>query len=121
MRCRLDGFYDDVTWERPSYCRVVADELTPDLFEPLVGTRFHADLGGGQMLELRLDELTRFGAIAGQARPEPFSIVFGAAADRPVGQGVYSLDHAQLARIDIFIVPIGPGADGRRRYEAVFN
>ncbi len=26
MRCRLDGFYDDVTWERPNRRRVVADE-----------------------------------------------------------------------------------------------
>lgn len=121
MTCRLDGFVDDDTRASSHYCQVVADELTPDLFEPLVGTLFHADLGDGQTLELRLDELTRFGAGAGQARSEPFSIGFGAAADRPVGQGVYSLDHAQLGRYDVFIVPIGPGPDGRRRYEAVFN
>jgi hypothetical protein len=30
------------------------------------------------------------------------------------------LDHELLGALDLFLVPIGPGADGQHRYEAVF-
>jgi hypothetical protein len=34
---------------------------------------------------------------------------------------MHHLEHEALGDLDLFLVPIGPGADGRQRYEAVFG
>jgi hypothetical protein len=35
-------------------------------------------------------------------------------------QGTYSLGHAELGDLELFLVPLGPDGDARMRYEAAF-
>ncbi len=37
-----------------------------------------------------------------------------------LGQGTFDLEHDQIGSFALFLVPIGPDAEGMR-YEAVFN
>lgn len=53
-------------------------------------------------------------------RRSPFSLVFRGPLAPVMPQRTYALEHASLGRLEIFIVPIGPDANGMR-YEAIFN
>ena len=43
-----------------------------------------------------------------------------AEARRFLPQGTYPMEHETLGRLEVFLVPLGPDAQGMR-YEAVFN
>ncbi len=45
----------------------------------------------------------------------------GARGETPLQQRIHALEHPQLGRLELFLVPVGPGPDGVPRYEAVFN
>jgi hypothetical protein len=51
---------------------------------------------------------------------EMFSLLFRGAADRPLTQATWKLDHATLGSLELFLVPVGQEKRGRF-YEAVFN
>lgn len=100
--------------------------MTPATFEAHVGSVFRArpDEGGDgeeDPLELMLTEVTRLPIQPHAPRPEPFSLVFTAPAGARVEQRTYALAHTQLGGLDLFLVPLRPGDDGRPRLEAVFN
>jgi hypothetical protein len=100
----------------------VAEPLSADRFAPFRGTAFAADPGdGGEPVALWLDKVTPGRPQPGAPRENPFSLDFTGAADRPLGQGLYELSHPVLGTVAIFVVPLGPGPDGRPRYEAIFN
>jgi hypothetical protein len=88
----------------------------PDDFEPHIGSEFRADARG---IILELAEVNRYGVQPNAPRTEPFSLIF--TGEPGLAQGILPLRHATLGRIDIFVVPIGPGPDGRHRYESAFN
>jgi hypothetical protein len=50
-----------------------------------------------------------------------YSLVFRGAADRPLGQGTYTLTHPETGEVEVFLVPIGPADDGTHQYEAIFS
>ena len=50
----------------------------------------------------------------------PFSLVFRGPPDAVVGQQTCGFGHPQLGQFDLFIVPLGPDAEGMR-YEAVIS
>lgn len=86
---------------------------------PWVGSRFRASSEGmGEALQL-LTATPYAGHRSGIG--ERFSLVFQGPADRPLGQGLYRLEHPRAGRFDLFLVPLrfsrGPG----RRYEAVIH
>ncbi len=59
----------------------------------------------------------------GWSRPgnrQAFSLVFRGPASPVLLQRMYTLTHASLVVEGIFLVPLGPGAEGMR-YEAVFT
>ena len=59
------------------------------------------------------------GAPAPQRRP--FSLIFCDRSGEPfLPQRIYAVTHPTIGRLDIFLVPIGPG-EGGMRYEAVFT
>lgn len=99
---------------------------TPNLsdFTSLVGTVFTIVFPDGTF-ELTLGAVEPHGARAPrpdvpELRTEPFSLVF-LGPPRPVlPQRMWDLSHPVLGTQAIFLVPIGP-AEGRMRYEAVFN
>jgi hypothetical protein len=95
--------------------------LTPATFEPHVGTEFTIDVGGGTAIQTLLDSVQRHPPRTHGDRTEPFSLTFVGPRDKPLPQATYSLEHSELGSLEIFLVPIGPNADGQPRYEAVFN
>jgi hypothetical protein len=97
------------------------DGLTPDAFEPLLGSTFllEADTPDGS-IELTLVAVERHG-LRGGPRSEPFSLVFSAPPGPSLPQRIRSLRHPSLGGLELFLVPIGPGPEGPVRYEAVFN
>jgi hypothetical protein len=86
---------------------------TADDFLVHVGTAFSSVDG----TELHLVAVSRHGP---GAHREQFSLVFAADSDAPLPQGIRELSHPTLGDLALFLVPIGPGADGRHRHEAVF-
>lgn len=54
------------------------------------------------------------------AKREPFSLLFRAATrELQLPQQIHPLEHPQLGRLELFMVPLGPDATGMR-YEAIF-
>lgn len=95
-------------------------KLSAERFEALRGTSFGTRAGGVALPDLRLEIVDRFDAPAGAPRRDPFVLVFAGPAPA-LEQRIYTLSHAELGEVDIFLVPIGLDPDGRVRYEAVFN
>jgi hypothetical protein len=88
---------------------------------------YYGPLDAGQVSEaetrdVELVSVTELGqADAAATQRRPFSLVFcdrSGAAYLP--QRIYAVEHAGLGRLDLFLVPIGPGHGGMQ-YEAVFN
>lgn len=91
------------------------DELTPDTFRPHIGTEFVVDVEGGDPLVLTLEAVETLGR-GHELRAEPFSLAFAGPPDRMAPQGTFTLRHAALGELEIFVVPVEPG-----RYQALFN
>jgi hypothetical protein len=94
-------------------------DLTPSSFESLLGTPFRIHFGGATPLEVALYEVARHETHPGP-RQEPFSAYFRGPRQPILPQQIYKVEHEGLGTLDIFLVPIGPDAEGMR-YEAVFN
>lgn len=77
---------------------------------------------GSETLDLVLAEVRELGVRATPEGPlENYSLVFRCAVrDRFAPQATYRLEQARLGSLDVFLVPLGPDAQGMR-YEAVFN
>lgn len=104
----------------------MTSELDFTTFTQHEGTSFLLDLAGvKQPLELKLIEVV---SIKNQdanrdpsVRQEPFRLTFrGGPVDAFLPQQIFTLKHATMGELEIFLVPIGPDADGMC-YEAVFN
>ena len=99
--------------------------LTRALFTPHVGGSFDVALPDSGEVVLGLDltetwESTEAGGPGpdGQSRQQ-FSLFFSGPGERVLAQGTYTLRHADLGDLDLFLVPLGP-RDGAMRYEAAF-
>lgn len=75
---------------------------------------------GGDQLQLELIKVAEFGPEATATRRRAFSLLFREPGPGYVGQRIYTLDHASLGRLNLFLVPVGPG-EGGMRYEAIFT
>lgn len=79
-------------------------------FAPHVGTAFGYEHSSGQALEfrlLRIRDTPEFKAHALWARRPPFSLYFAAPEGFEVGQGTFTLQHRDLGKMMVFMVPIG--------------
>jgi hypothetical protein len=91
--------------------------LTAADFDPLVGDAF--DIAGtSPSVRLVLGSVDQ-GDRAFRRR-RSFSLVFIGPEAPLLAQGVWPLAHQAFDRLEIFLVPIGPGSNGPR-YEAVFT
>jgi uncharacterized protein DUF6916 len=100
--------------------RRMLESLTLKDFLERVGEEFRV-AGPGAPVVLALIEATDLSRPnAPGPRRSPFSLVFRGPFSPVMTQRTYALEHAALGRLEIFLVPIGPDADGMR-YEAVFN
>ena len=93
------------------------DDLLAESFEPHIGSTFHLRGQEGSGRDFTLFQV--------DVRPETngkcFSLLFSDATEDVVPQGTYFFDHDIMGELLLFIVPIGPGADGILRYESIFN
>lgn len=94
--------------------------LTAGDFSAQVGTDFRAE-----SLVLTLDEVSTPGWNAAPGLPHPsarnFSLVFSGPGPTVLPQATHALHHASLGTLHIFLVPMGPGPQGRFCYQAIFN
>lgn len=51
----------------------------------------------------------------------PFALTFVGGPNPPVPQAIYRMSNAGMGELELFLVPIGPGDDGRHQYEANFS
>jgi hypothetical protein len=98
------------------------DLLAKGDFDHLVGDEFELEFGADATLSLELiaaDPLSS--GTVGDATRAPFSLTFRSPGERRhAQQRIYTVRHAELGAMEIFLVPIGPD-DGGMRYEAVFT
>ena len=99
-------------------------DVTLETFEPLLGTTFELQVsdaeGARHALGLELRAAEPSPAPPGDRGRPPFSLMFRGPADLQLPQATYSLAHAELGTVELFLVPVGRGADGVD-YEAVFT
>lgn len=94
------------------------ETLGPGDFQPRVGQRFTVVLNEGDLaLELvNVRELPAHSRRQGQ----PFVLLFRGPRQPVLPQRIYTLAHAELGQLVIFLVPVQGGPAGIE-YEAVFN
>ena len=91
-------------------------------FVPWVGTEFRVADEAGDAVVLELTVAESLPPRSGAPRSEPFSLIFRGPRDRALEQRTCALEHHGLGRMALFLVPIGPGSDGRGPYyQAIFN
>ena len=97
------------------------ESLTLETCAPLLGQGFLLHPGvGAAPRELSLLEASSLGNPRPGVR-EPFSLIFVDATPQSVlPQQIYLLEHAALGKLELFLVPIGPGASGMQ-YQAIFS
>lgn len=99
--------------------------FTYDDFADHTGEQFLARVpeGDATSVPLILAEVSRTGEVGGQgpdgSRREQFSLLFRGPADPRLSQGLWLLEHDTMGESALFLVPLGPDADGPR-YEAAF-
>lgn len=86
-------------------------------FEPRRNEFFVLRLGGTD-LSLKLVRVENLGA--GMREGGAFALRFAGESGPFLRQGTYSLVHAEMGQLEIFLVPLGPGEEGNL-YEAVFT
>ena len=97
------------------------EERTLADFRPYLHQEFSVRLENGDDYQLELLDLKDLGEPPGPGFRRPFVLSL-CNPDRSVylPQGTYQLHHAQLGFLDLFIVPVGPGASGMN-YEVTFG
>lgn len=96
------------------------EKLTPATFEQHLGSRFRVELGDTPSQELELVQVQRYKPEWQGPRTEPFSVFFLSSTPWILQQQIYPLEHEELGRLELFLVPVA--REGQRiRYEAVFN
>lgn len=91
--------------------------LHRDEFAAALNTRFRLYRVGDEPVELILIQVSELQVTA---RLESFSILFRGPPHILLPQRTYQLDHAQMGKIELFIVPVGQNESGYE-YQAVFN
>ena len=97
------------------------DRLTVDDFAPAVGDKFSFDAGEPGRFELELVEARPAESPGpGWEGRAPFNLLFRGPAEPVFGQQIFPLEHPELGRLEIFLVPVGRNEHGAD-YEAVFS
>jgi hypothetical protein len=101
------------------------DKASTSTFAAYLHQTFRMCLGSAAIMELDLAEISEASAAVAEAaaahgRRTPFSLLFRGPLQPVMPQRMYTLEHPELGRFDLFLVPIGPDATGMQ-YEAVFN
>ena len=100
---------------------MTAGHFTKDAFSPYVGTTFRIRTGSGAV-DLRLTKITDLKAISKTpsriAGRESFSLLFaGSSNSQLLTQETRPIEHRELGRFSLFLVPVGKPTS--RHYEAI--
>ncbi|MEM7479889.1 MAG: hypothetical protein AAF481_01835 [Acidobacteriota bacterium] len=95
------------------------EKLQLSTFQEHVGSKARLTLEGDPAIDLEITEVTAMVKNPDSSR-EPFSVLFRGPAEPVLEQAIYSLEHAGLGEMGLFLVPLGPKGDGIE-YEAVFT
>lgn len=100
------------------------ESLTHEALTEHVGSLFSLDpserIEGAEPLTLELVEVFAHEQSTRNQRV-PFSAVFYGPEEPFLPQSIYPLQHAAFGPFDLFLVPIGPGGEGKMAYEAIFT
>ena len=94
------------------------ENTTHKTFESLIGETLSLKTGD-MNFQADIESVNLFEQNPGQER-QSFSVILQAHDAHNHGQKVYQLSHPALGKLDLFLVPIGPGEKGMR-YEIIFN
>ncbi len=94
------------------------EHLTRASFEPHLNTTFQIRREQADPLDLELVEATD--KTPEGFTGEQFSLIFRGPADPLLAQRIYTLEHAEMGTLTLFLVPVAQKKDGYR-YEAYFN
>ena len=96
--------------------------LAVGVFAARLGQAFRIRFQDGSSLDLELAEVEDLGTRPTAAGPlSTYSLRFRTPGEmRFAPQGTYRVEHGELEPLEIFLVPLGPDANGMR-YEAIFN
>ncbi|HZN15160.1 MAG TPA: hypothetical protein VFB78_12880 [Acidimicrobiales bacterium] len=95
------------------------ESLTVEDFRPRVGDTYRLVPAVGDAVEAVLVSVEE----RGEAPPDhraPFTLDFRAPATTTLEQGTYQVEHPDAGTLELFLVPIGPDAEGTL-YQAVFG
>ena len=101
--------------------------LTIADFQTHLNQTFRVHIPAIDPIDLELHKVSEMGRpmiaeAEADGRRRPFSLLFlGPPSDRYLLQATYTLEHEQLGELLMFLVPLGPNAERRMRYEAVFT
>src|SRR5689334_21860963 len=100
-------------------------ELTFEHFEPHIGQVFLIRYDPDQTLETTLVKVARLGSEPPSDKPPKrrwaFSLVFQGPMSPVLSQRIYTVEHAALGTLEMFLVPLGPDSDQQgMHYEAIF-
>lgn len=88
--------------------------LTPESFDPLVGSAFSVNGIADALVLLEIERLK-----APSSRTQPFSLLFTSGTHR-LTQATFRVAHPAIGEFELFLVPLQP--DGRGPlYQAIFN
>lgn len=96
--------------------------LRVEHFDRRIGERFYVDISKTAAAALELIEV---GALSPGSSPPsafrpPFRLLFRGPQGPVFEQRILPLRHAEMGKLEMFLVPIGPDAHGMR-YEAIFT
>ncbi len=100
---------------------LTADELLRlQTFMPLLNTKFEV-VRGSEWVTLELAEVKDYAETNKKAGLENFSLIFAAAPDKPLQQGLHDFEHPALGRFELFIVPVMCPQPDTRWYQAIIH
>lgn len=95
------------------------EAFTHETFAGREGEAFPIRLDDGSSLETRLQSARTWGS-GSDGHRVPFTLTFVGPMQPVLPQRIYRLEHPDIGAFELFLVPVGPGAQGMQ-YEAVFT
>jgi hypothetical protein len=98
------------------------EELRLEHFAPLVRQTCQIVFDGDERLPLVVEEAAEVKTAQrpAEGQRKTFSVTFRGPVEPRLGQQIYAIEHPDLGRHDIFLVPVNETPEGRF-YEAVFT
>jgi hypothetical protein len=94
------------------------DPLKRDTYVPLLDADFTIHFGEDGTLEARLVEVS---PLVERGASSSFSLLFLTEPLDGAQQGSYGVEHADIGKVELFLVPVAQTPDGAFQLEAVIN